>query len=164
VRTIWSRFGGGGAELLFNGDFERPNRAPPFGWRLFEQESAIAVIEAEEGGPNHALYAEFPVGRSSPLAEQLLILSPGRYRLSGRAKVDRLPAEALFRWTLSCSTETAPAAMVEQTTAGGWVKFEMLFEAPPGCEAQWLRLSGTGGAGYAPASAWFDDLRLDRVQ
>ena len=165
VRTVWNRFGGGGAGLLFDGDFERANRAAPFGWRLFEQESVIAIIEAVDGGANHALYAEFPVGRSSPLAEQLMILSPGRYRLSGRAKVDRLPAEALFRWTLSCSAQTAPLATVEQATASGWVKFEAVFETPAaGCEAQWLRLSGTGGVGYAPASAWYDDLRLERVQ
>jgi hypothetical protein len=165
VRTVWNRFGGGGAGLLFDGDFERANRAPPFGWRFFEQDSATAAVEAVDGGANHALYAQFPVGRSSALAEQLVMLEPGRYRLSGRAKVDTLPSEALFRWTLSCSNQTTPLVGVQQAAAGGWVRFETVFETPAtGCDAQWLRLSGTGGVGYAPATAWYDDLRLERVQ
>jgi hypothetical protein len=164
VRAVWAGYGGDGASLLSNGDFERANRGPPFGWRMAEEDSTVTAIERIDGGANHGLFVQFPAGRLSPLTERLLILGPGRYRLSGRAKVEKLPADALFRWTVSCSGVDQPLALVQNTVSGGWAKFETTFEMPAtGCDAQWLRLAGTGGVGYEPASAWYDDLRLERL-
>jgi hypothetical protein len=162
VRELWGRYGSKN-ELLYDGDFDHPLRAPPFGWKFEDRDGALGSIEGLEGGSNRGLYAQFMVGRSSPLAQVLLVLPPGKYRFSGRARVDELPSGGVFRWMLSCVEAPSPAVTSEQTARTGWRKFAVDFEIPQGCEAQWLRLGGTGGEGYRTASAWFDDLRLDPV-
>lgn len=162
VRALWSRFGDRSKGLLYNGDFDQPPTSPPFGWRLVDDNGTVSAIERVDGSANRALFAEFPVGRNSPLAERLLVLAPGRYRLSGKIKVDRLPSTAYFRLAVSCSSGAEPLATIDQTAVTGWKTFEADFDVPTeDCDAQWLRLGGSGGEGYDPASAWFDDLRLD---
>jgi hypothetical protein len=162
VRDIWSRYGGK-SDLLYDGDFDHPLRAAPFGWKFEDRDGALGSVEAMDGGANHGLYAQFLVGRSSQLAQVLLVLPPGRYRFSGKARVDELPSGGFFRWVLNCVQSPAPAFTVDQTARTGWRKFAVDFDVPQGCGAQWLRLGGTGGEGYRTASGWFDDLRLDPV-
>jgi hypothetical protein len=127
-------------------------------------DGAVAAIEGVDGA-NHALYAQFPVGRNAVLAETLTILQPGRYRLSGRAKVEQLPSDSAFQWTVSCAQTPVPIATAAQKQAGGgWTDFTVDFAIPPeGCDAQWLRLSGVGGEGYIPANAWYDALTVQAL-
>lgn len=163
ARAMVVRFDHSKDALMLNDDFERPTRQPPFGWRLFSADAAVSSVESLDSG-GHALFAQFPVGRSAPLAEMLLMLEPGQYRLSGRFKIDRLPAGGLFRWRLSCPSDDTAMMTIDVTGGTGWRPLQGDFVVPAqGCMAQWLRLSGTGGEGYQPASAWFDDLRVQRV-
>ncbi|HET9160627.1 MAG TPA: hypothetical protein VFN88_08445 [Caulobacteraceae bacterium] len=159
----WSgRFRASNEPLLFDGDFEQTAREPPFGWRFEEKDGAVASIEPLDGG--HSLFAQFPVGRSAPLAEMLMLLQPGHYRLSGRFKVDQLPAGAVFRWTASCAESGATLLSWDANQTSGWRRLDAQFDIPAdGCAAQWLRLAGNGGEGYLPASSWYDDLRLERA-
>ena len=164
VREVWEAFGGGKLAAPYNGSFELTAREPPFGWRLSNNDGAIGAIDRLDGGANHGLYAEFPSGRAATLAEQLMVLAPGHYRFSGRVKADRLPAGALYRWIATCFDADQPLVQVQTDTVKGWQSFAAEFDVPAqGCDAQWLRLGGTGGEGYEPASAWYDDLKLERL-
>lgn len=161
ARDVWTRLGPPGGALLFNGDFEQPAREPPFGWKFENRDGSVASVEPLDGG-GRGLFAQFPVGRIAPLGEMLVMLKPGHYRFSGRAKADQLPAGGLFRWSITCPNIPAPLTTSELTAITGWRKFSADFDIPQAnCEAQWLRLGGTGGGGYQPAMAWFDDLRID---
>jgi hypothetical protein len=162
ARAWWSRFRRPNDPMLFDGDFEQPVREPPFGWRLQDLDGAVASVEPLDG--RHALFAQFPVGRRADLADLLVLLEPGRYRLSGRFKVDQLPSGAVFRWTLSCAESESPLMTWETGQTSGWRPMDSRFEVPAeGCAAQWLRLVGDRGEGYLPASSWFDDLKLERT-
>ena len=164
ARQIWTQFGRAGGPRLFNGDFEQPPRDPPFGWSFLDHDGAVASVETLEGG-GHGLFAQFPVGHSVRLAELLLMLEPGRYRLSGRFKIDQLPSEGVFRWTVDCPGTQAPMVILSLNQVSGWRRLQADFEVPAqGCDGQWLRLLGTGGEGYQPASAWFDDLRVEPLR
>ena len=72
------------------------------------------------------------------LARQLLLLAPGRYRVtmvaSGVAADDRA-----LNWSIRCDTSQRPfsAAPVDVAVSRGWS-----FTVPAACEAQWLELSG----------------------
>ena len=165
ARAILVRFSRSGGGLLLNDNFEQPPRQPPFGWRFVSEDAAVSSVESLDAG-GHALFAQFPVGRKAPLAEILMMLEPGQYRLTGRARVEHLPSGGIFRWRLSCPSEDSdPLLNLDLSVQSGWKPLQGDFVVPAqGCGAQWLRLSGTGGEGYQPASAWFDDLRVQRLQ
>jgi hypothetical protein len=164
VRQLWNQFGARGGALLSEGDFERPPRQPPFGWTFLDSDGAVATIERLENGRGKGLFAQFPAGRRSPLADVLVVLPPGRYRMSGLGKIDQLPSGTLFQWSLTCADSKQILYQFAFTASGGWSKFGGEFETPAnGCEAQSVQLLGNGGQGYMPASAWFDDIKLERV-
>jgi hypothetical protein len=164
VRSLWGQFGPRDGALLTDGDFEKPPREPPFGWTFLDSDGAVAAIERLENGRGRGLFTQFPSGRKSGLAEALVVLPPGRYRMSGRGKVDQLPSGALFQWSVACSDNSQVLFQFAFTSTGDWRKFEGEFETPAaGCEAQSVRLLGNGGQGYITASAWFDDIKLERV-
>jgi hypothetical protein len=73
------------------------------------------------------------------LASQLLVLPPGRYRLSTNAPNAPEGASTL-RWTLVCARDSSTIASVplDQAIAGTWQ-----FQVPPSCAAQRLELFGT---------------------
>jgi hypothetical protein len=161
VRELWDLFGQGGSAKLYDGDFEHPPRQPPFGWKFEDRDGALGSIERQDGG-GHVLFAQFLVGHNTDLAEMLLVLPPGHYRLSGRARVDENPG-GVFRLSLTCVNSQQPVVTHDESAIGGWRSFQAEFDLPQGCEAQHLRLAGLGGEGYNPARAAFDDLKLDKV-
>jgi tetratricopeptide (TPR) repeat protein len=146
---------------IFDGGFEQPRRVPPFDWRLVQNGGVTASVELIEGGAGHALYGEYPTGADALLAEQMLVLAPGAYRFTGRAKIDRSPDDAAMKWTISCAPDGAVLATVTEGGPAPWRGFSAALQVPAdGCPAQWLRLKGTIGSTYSVASGWFDDLRV----
>ena len=149
------------ATAIFDGGFELPRRVPPFDWRFVQSAGVSASVEPIEGAAGHALYAEYPTGAQAVLAEQMLVLAPGSYRFSGRAKIDRAPGDAAMKWTISCAPAGAPIATAPQAGGASWRGFTTDVQIPSqGCPAQWLRLVGMIGSTFSVASGWFDDLRL----
>lgn len=165
ARQVWADFKGGSgvASLVENGDFEQPGSGSPFDWRLTASNGAAAEVELS-GGENRgrALGVEYNTGEAPVLAEQLLVLKPGDYRLSGRAQIEQLSAEAGMSWSVSCVDDGVQLAMVVVDRIGPWASFAGDFSRPAaGCEAQWLRLKGRVGATFVPANAHFDDIKID---
>jgi hypothetical protein len=165
--TAWRRFtttaaGAGGG--VYDGDFERPPGGTPFDWSLASGVGWTASIGASPGGARGAaLNVEYDgVSPPQPL-RQLLVLSPGAYRLSGRFLSEQGSAAPLFEWTLACVGEgqilaTAPSP---PGPAGVWRSFSAAAVVPAeGCPAQWLALKSQPAPERADVSVWYDQLAI----
>ena len=136
ARAAWTRLAGGSArpgELIHDTDFRDSTSPAPFNWQLTS--STVGLAERQRGGRLHVLFYGQEDGT---LASQLLLLAPGTYRLSMRLAGDPARAHALA-WSLWCDKAAQPLASVTLDTAAarGWQ-----LSVPPGCPAQWLKLSG----------------------
>lgn len=131
--ALWQSFGGvrePAASGIYNPRFLAGGPLPPFNWRLSSSPSGTA--EPKPGGGLHILY----FGREdTSLADQLLLLKPGRYRLDFAVQGE---APGLL-WILTClpgiDRQEAPLAQKSFT-----------FTVPPtNCPAQRLELRGAMG-------------------
>lgn len=148
---------------LYDGNFQGLAGSPPFNWR-FDATPGVTV-EVSRTGPSgkSALHIDYPVDNTAPLAEQLLILPPGSYRLSGRFMVSRPAAGAHLQWTVSCVGSPArqlSAIRQDGGVASTWTPFSSTFSTPDHCDAQWLRLEGLPGDGFGELSAWYGALAV----
>jgi hypothetical protein len=129
AHALWRRFGGAATAPgeLFNPRFLPGGPPPPFNWRLTS--GAAGTAEARKGGGLHLLY----FGRDEAvLADQLLLLPPGRYSLSFKVQGDPTG----LAWSLTCLPGTArQEAPLSQGRLGFLVR-------PGGCRAQRLELRG----------------------
>ena len=152
---------------VYNGDFESAPTGSGFDWRLTEVDGARVRRAAIEGaGGTAALRVDFD-HRRVPFAhvEQLLVLPPGRYRLSGRARLDHLRTSQGMAWTLACAEGGGDFARTPAFAGHrDWASFRTEFEVPAhDCGAQWLRLrhlAGTLAEQHIGGSIWFDDLAI----
>jgi hypothetical protein len=137
AKAIWARMAAGSAapgELLHDSAFGDRTAPAPFNWQLTT--STVGLAERQPGGRLHILfYGE----EDGTLASQLLLLPPGAYRLSMQLLGDPARAHALT-WSLWCDKAAQPLSSVtlDVAAARGWQ-----FQVPPGCPAQWIKLSGT---------------------
>lgn len=148
----WQRFGGIGnpAGGLFNAQFEPSNAPPPFAWRYG---AAGGVAEPLGAGRLQLIY----FGREDAvLAEQLLLLRPGRYRLGVQARGDVQPGA--LAWTLDCRSESLLLRLPIRAGA----RNEAEFTVPAGCTAQRLKLTGTAGDFPKSTEATLSALALER--
>ena len=131
--AVWRRFAGLGPTnrpALFNPGFAAGGPPPPFNWRLTS--SAAGTAEPRSGGGLHLLH----FGREEVvLADQLLLLPAGRYRLD--FAVSGTPTG--LSWSLTCVPGTArqEAELIRQ-------RFAFVVPAQ-GCPAQRLELRGAIG-------------------
>lgn len=179
ARDAWKRKPSRGAgALLVNGDFQAGRGPPPFNWRLATQDGADGAGAQFDVAPDGfaALSVQSPPTGAPSLAEQLLVLPPGPWRLTGAVLFEPGPGGAVFSWQVVCAPQPAgtPAAaplpdpiLAESRQESGpaaWRPFAVTFTVPPaGCPAQWLRLNGLSHEGFDPANAWFRGLRLTPV-
>jgi hypothetical protein len=105
---------------------------PPFNWSLIS--STVGLAERQGGGRLHAIFYGQEDG---VLAQELILLPPGAYRMTFVLSGDRSRASAM-NWSLRCDGSAKPFASVAlDAAAHGWT-----FPVPQGCPAQWLELSG----------------------
>jgi hypothetical protein len=135
ARAAWERIGGSSTapgELIHDTDFRDATSPPPFNWQLTS--STVGLAERQKG----RLHVLFYGNEDGTLASQLLLLSPGAYRMSMRLIGDPSRAHALT-WSLWCDKAAQPltSITVDAAAARGWQ-----FDVPAGCSAQWLKLSG----------------------
>ncbi|HET9336229.1 MAG TPA: hypothetical protein VFO12_07475 [Sphingomicrobium sp.] len=151
--AAWSRFSGGLAAGRLDPDF-RTDRLAPFGWTLASDASGVA--EPQGQGRLHALY----YGRDDKvLADQLLMLEPGPYRLSMKVSGASPTAKSLV-WAIRClpsATELADLALDPKEGARS-----ASFAVPAaGCQAQRLELKGTAPEIAEQAEATVAGLRIE---
>lgn len=154
---------------VFNGGFDWEPSNSGFGWR-FDRVAGAHVDRAETpgAGNTYALRIAFDNQRV-PFSHvrQMLALTPGHYRLDGRARLDSLDTELGLVWQLTCAESNRQLASTSPFLGNSpWHPFSIEFTVPDdGCGGQWLRLvlparipaeQRIGGV------AWFDDLKISR--
>jgi hypothetical protein len=160
---------------VFNGDFERPVAGQLFDWQINaggdyrEGFAATVSLDDSRGSLNKVLAIRFN-GRplKSPIAQQFLALTPGRFVLSYNVREMGLSAPGAVGWTVRCvPTTTTPgvAPIFRQQAHPGWVRNAQEFVIPEGCTGQLLdvevenRLQRSTGL---RGSVFFDDLSIAR--
>lgn len=150
-----------GGDLVYDGDFRGAPGGPPFNWGLASDASAVAErVEAPDGAP--ALYVRFPASEPTPLAEQLLVLAPGDYVLTGRVLYGKRRPERLA-WGVQCAGGEAIVLSATQgdEQPGGWRAFEAPFTVPAsGCPGQWLQLGSRAEEDFGMVDTWFGDIAV----
>ena len=151
--------------LLYNGDFSRPLGGLPFNWTVVALPGADASIVADDDG--HALRVQFSGARVPGWnVSELLLLPPGRYRLSGRVKAQDLRAIRGLWWRLACTDKPQESLTQTELIAADrpWTGFAADFSVPAqGCAAQWLRLeipARVGSETQLEGQVWYRDLRI----
>jgi hypothetical protein len=132
ARKVWARASRVSAEGLagiYDPQFRIAGPPPPFNWRL--ESSSNGIAERTPGGGLHVIH----YGQSDvALAEQLLLLAPGRYRMTAEVAGGGAHIEQL-RWSITCAG--SDRAIVTASIAAS-----IGFSVPSECRAQWLRLNG----------------------
>lgn len=151
---LWRRFAGipeGVRPLIFNGDFKDLAAPPPFNWTF--SASSAGVADAENGQLRVLYY-----GRDdAPLAAELLLLPPGRYRFG--APVSGQLASGSLQWVLAC---LGGAKLLESAaeSAGG-----VTFTVPAsGCPAQMLGLAGKSQDMPQDSDARIGPVRIEELR
>ena len=157
ARALWALASGidvRSQALLFDDDFSKPKPLPPFNWTFTS--STVGLAERQPGGRLHAIFYGQEDGA---LARQLLVLAPGRYRLSMRLLGDPSQAKAL-NWTVKCVAAQTPlvTAPLDVAASRG-----LTFDVPGGCPAQWIDLSGVSADLPQQIDVSISGLRLMRV-
>ncbi|WP_309662847.1 hypothetical protein [Sphingomonas sp.] len=142
-----------GPGMLFNPGFAKSPAPPPFNWKFA---TAGGVVEPAAGDRLQVIY----YGREDvTLAGQLLLLAPGRYRLS--MEISDPPGEGTeIAWSLTCLPGKGSLFSLPVARKG---PLAVSFTVPAGCAAQSLQL--TGLAGDFPQSQDFSvgKLRLTKA-
>ena len=143
ARQLWAAFGGlsGGSAAsagVYDGRFLGKPGGAPFNWEFTASELGAAE-RASGGGIDVDYYGRL----SGPLARQLILLPPGRYRLSFRSEGSANAQGSRLVWRVAC--DGAQGALAETVVrAGNAPKVVSADFAIPSstCPAQWLSLEG----------------------
>lgn len=142
ARRLWARLSEvppASSSGVINKNFAVINAPPPFNWSFGS--GSFGVAEPEDGGNLKVIY----YGREdAELASQLLLLTPGQYRLQMHASGDAGGASGLA-WSVTCLPSKMRLANfpLQGATSGG-KRLAATFRVPAeACAAQWLRLTGT---------------------
>jgi len=154
AKAIWTRFARAGpGELIHDSAFSDSTSPPPFNWALTS--STVGMAERQPGGRLHIV---FYAQEDGFLASQLVLLGPGKYRLSMQLIGDAVRARSL-NWSIWCDKAPAPIASVTlDAAAHGWI-----FQVPAGCPAQWIKLAGASEDIPQQADVVIGALKLEKV-
>lgn len=156
-RLVDRRWNAASLVAQLDGDFSRGNDLPPFGWTVNPD---LAWRGAPSGGQpdNPALNVRADEPGAMVVAQRMLLLRPGRYRLDGRYRVVRGTGHWTLGARISCgpaSPSSASVALTDRATA-----FGTDLTVPAGCPTPTLQLSLTSDDAGAAIEFWVDDLRL----
>jgi hypothetical protein len=156
-KTFTGREGDSGDKGLYDAGFAGLPGPPPFNWDL-----ANGGAGAAERSPSHALQVEYYGRDNASLASQLMMLRPGRYRLSFRAGGDASGEGSRLAWNVACEEGGAPLLQLPITRTASTPKaFAGVFTVPAsGCAAQWIRLNGISGDVESRQSVTIDGLSI----
>jgi hypothetical protein len=158
---LWREFGKVNAPAdgkgLYDPGFQGMPGLAPFNWALVSNTAGVAE-RAAGGGLQVSFYGRLDV----QLAEQLLMLKPGRYRMQFRAEGDAKGESSKIGWTLSCHGSKATLVQLPLTNITYAPRLlAASFTVPAaGCGAQWLRLSGAAAEFPDEQAATIRDLQI----
>lgn len=147
--------------LLYDGGFERMGASSPFVWTIKPGAGITAIVETAPDRSTKALHIEYSGGGSSRrVAEQLLVLPPGRYQLTGEARHQSGLEHDRLTWTMRCEGGAELGRVRHNSAPGQWSPFALSFDVSPDCAAQRLILQTFAGDTLAPISVWYDNLAI----
>jgi hypothetical protein len=156
ARAIWSAVAVERtvSALIYDADFTSPHAPPPFNWSLTS--STVGIAERQ---PDSRLHLIFYGNRDGVLASELVMLTPGTYRLDLQLVGTPVRPE-LMLWSIRCDRKSEPvsSASLQTVARRGW-----MFAIPGSCPAQWLEISGRSGDIAQQAEATLARLRLQRA-
>ena len=168
--AAWRRFTPAAASAgdVYDGDFAWPPGSTPFDWSLTSGVGWTASIApSPDGARGNALNVDYDGVSPPQRLRQLLVLSPGAYRLSGRFEDEQGSGAALFGWTLACvgADQLLATAPSPSGPAGVWRTFSATVIVPPDrCPAQWLALKSQPANERTDVSVWYDELVISPIQ
>lgn len=138
--------------LVRNGGFALPVGRYPFDWLMASGVDLSADLRPRTGS-DLALFANASgADAGGEVARQLILLEPGRYRVSFDQAGQRGVGRSAFSPALDCAGSAQPLR-VDQGTGD--------FAVPAaGCGAQWLRILVGRDAKPLLETAWIDDIRI----
>ena len=118
-----------------------------FAWQTPTVPGATAYWSATRGTVGENSYVVEFEGRRTPFTHlsQALVLPPGDWQLSWRAKGVRLDTQRGLVWQLRC--DPSGAVLAESAPIMGqfeWREQTLAFTVPPDCEGQWRGDPGAG--------------------
>jgi hypothetical protein len=123
-----------------------------------------AAAARPAAGERPYLEASYFGGASATLAEQALVLGPGRYRLSVHSKGDRREVSGEVSWRIACLPAKNEIARLRFAGfAEQYRPSTVDFTVPAGCRAQTLTLGGEPGDLAQPVNAQFTQLKVERL-
>ena len=148
---------------VFDGDFVFPPSQGGFGWQMPAVAGAVVrTLASTHADGGKALVIEFDgIQMLFRDVSQLMVLSPGRYVLHGRANARALDTGRGLQWVLTCAEDQQHILASSPLLVGSqpWKDFAVPFEVPASvCGGQWLRLQMgapdqiSGQAAYAALS------------
>ena len=149
AKSLWERISGTRLSGLFDGDFRNAAALPPFNWELTS--SSLGLAERRSGRLQLMFYGQ----DSGTLARQLLLLSPGRYRLDAPSSAS--DGSGALYWLLRCDGGAGEITRAPVGQGG------LNFTVPGGCPAQWLELNGRASDFGRESETAIGPLRLARV-
>ncbi len=149
AQAVWRRLAGVQPyQGVFNPGFLPLAAPPPFNWTY--DASAAGLVTPRAGGGLELIY----YGRQDAvLAEQMLLLAPGGYRLA--AQVGGVEPGNALGWRIACAPSRA--VLVQAPLASGGAAFQVPAE---GCATQSLRLTGSSVEAEQPASVTIGSVRV----
>lgn len=148
---------------VFDGDFAFPPGNGVFGWQISPVVGAdVRTAASTKADVGKTLAIDFDGTQITfRNVSQLLVLSPGRYVLHGKAQADALDTGRGLQWVLTCAEGQQQLLASSPLLVGTqpWQDFAVAFEVPGDlCGGQWLRLQMgapdriSGHAAYAALS------------
>lgn len=167
LRRLVAQMDGEQPALLHDGGFDGKGALPLLGWKLAKVPGVDLQIAAADGA-NPALRLVF-LDRRVPFqhVSQSLLLLPGSYTLSGRARSTNLQTALGLSWIVRCVDNNAVIATSARLLGThDWHPFEVAFEVPEQlCGGQTLTLvlaARIAAEQHAVGEAWFDDLVIKK--
>jgi tetratricopeptide (TPR) repeat protein len=152
--------------IVQNADFEADaaETITPFDWTLTGSAGLTPeVLDDDLGQNNMALRVGFDGYGEGVGVAQTILLSPGRYELTGRSRRETEIGAANVRWTVDCIGGGPVASyMVSEGPAGDWIPFSQTFDVDAACSVAQLRLVPIRSDRRSIAAIWFDDMAIDR--
>jgi len=160
ARQLWlASLGSSGppAGTVYDNGFRGAPGAAPFNWDLVSNGDGAA-----ERVTPPALQIAYYGRNNSVLARQLLVLSPGAYRLQFRADGSAKGDGTHLQWALACAGAQAPLALLPlKDIAAAPRTLAVTFAVPAsGCPGVWLRLEGVAGDVAAEQDVRVTDLQI----
>lgn len=165
---LWAALSPGARSMpgfIGDGDFSAAADPTVFGWSVAAGVGATSAIEAPPGGRGGvALRVDYDGSSTPTLPRRLLVLGPGRYRLTWAEWRER-DASRRLDWAVRCADSGAVVSQGAAAPIGGdWRRSTMTVEVPAtGCRGQWLSLIAAPGERRDPATVWYAGFRLTPV-